>query len=68
MPDDTERGVLLKLLEQNRARYKADPQAAEKLIHTGIAPVPKNVDAPELAAWTAMCRALLNLNETITRE
>ena len=29
-PDDTEAKVLLKLLEKNRAAYKADPKAAER--------------------------------------
>jgi hypothetical protein len=67
-PDDTERGVLLKLLEQNRNRYKDDAKAAEELTKVGLAPVPRGVDVPELAAWTGVCRALLNLNETMSRE
>jgi hypothetical protein len=67
-PDDVERGVLLKLLEKNRARYKSDARAAGDLVKTGIAPVPKDANVVELAAWTGVCRAVLNLNETITRE
>ncbi len=67
LPDDTEAGVLRKLLEAERARYKADPTAAAELVKTGQAPAPKEVDAAELAAWTSVCRAVLNLNETITR-
>jgi mono/diheme cytochrome c family protein len=66
-PDDVERGVLLELLGKERARYRADPKAAGELAHTGLAPVPKDVDVTELAAWTAVCRAILNLNETMTR-
>jgi len=66
-PDDVERGVLLKLLEKNRARYKSDAQAAAELVKTGLAPVPKDVDVVELAAWTQVCRALFNLNETVSR-
>jgi len=57
----------MRLLEKNRARYKADPKAADELDHLGLAPVPNGVDVPELAAWTAVCRALLNLNETMSR-
>jgi hypothetical protein len=67
-PDGTEQKLLLKLLEKNRAAYKADPAAAAELLKVGLAPLPKDVDAAELAAWTAVCRALLNLSETITRE
>lgn len=67
-PDDVERGVLLKLLEKNRTRYKADAKAADELVRVGLAPLAKDTDTVELAAWTEVCRALLNLNETITRE
>jgi hypothetical protein len=34
----------------------------------GQAPVAKDVDAAELASWTSVARAILNLHETITRE
>lgn len=66
--DEVERDVLTKLLEKNRARYKADPKAADELVKAGLAPVPKDVNVAELAAWTAVCRALLNLNETMSRD
>jgi hypothetical protein len=66
-PDGVEMGVLLKLLEQERARYRADPKAAGELVRVGLAPVPKDAEVVELAAWTAVCRAILNLNETVTR-
>jgi hypothetical protein len=67
-PDEFERGVLLKLLAKNRAEYKADPKAAGELVKIGLAPVAKDADIPELAAWTAVCRAVLNLSEVMTRE
>jgi hypothetical protein len=67
-PDEFESKALMKLLEKNRAQYKADPKAADELVAVGLAPVPKGTDVPELAAWTGVCRALLNLSETITRE
>jgi Protein of unknown function (DUF1553)/Protein of unknown function (DUF1549) len=66
-PDEVERGVLMKLLEKNRVAYKADPKAAAELVKIGLSPVPKEEDVPELAAWTAVCRAILNLNETVSR-
>jgi hypothetical protein len=67
-PDDTERGLLLKLLEKNRARYNGDTNSANDLVRIGNAPLAKELDVVELAAWTEVCRAMFNLNETITRE
>jgi hypothetical protein len=66
-PDDFERDVLLKLLAQNRDRYASDPQAAGSLVHVGLTQVKKDSDPVELAAWTQVCRAILNLGEVITR-
>ena len=39
----------------------------EKLLDVGDAPAPKDLDPPELAAWTSVARVILNLHETITR-
>jgi hypothetical protein len=67
-PDETEAKVLARVLEKNRAAYKADPRAAAELLKIGLSPLPKGADATELAAWAGVARALLNLSETITRE
>jgi hypothetical protein len=64
---DAERAILVELLEQHRQQYGADQAAAEKFISAGLAPMPKNLDAAELAAWTSVARTVLNLHETITR-
>jgi hypothetical protein len=66
-PDDVERNLLQKLLDENRKHYGAEPEAAKKIVGTGLAPVPEELDAVELASWTAVARAILNMNETITR-
>ena len=66
-PDAFERKVLTGLLASQRRYFKANPKEADKLLATGIAPTPSNIDRIELAAWTAVARAILNLNETITR-
>ena len=55
------------LLEQQLAVYRKDPDAAHKLLKTGLAPLPKETDPVELAAWTHIARVLLNLHEGITR-
>ncbi len=67
-PDAFERETLTKLLATNRATYQADAKAAGALLKVGLAPLPKDVGPAELAAWTAVCRVVLNLSETLTRE
>jgi hypothetical protein len=67
-PDEVETKTLAKVLEESRAAYKADTKAAGELLKVGLAPLPKDADPADLAAWTAVGRALLNLSETFTRE
>jgi hypothetical protein len=66
-PKPQEQQSLLGFLQQMRTAYHDRPQDAQSLIKVGIAPVDKAADPIELAAWTSVCRVLLNLNETITR-
>jgi hypothetical protein len=66
-PTTEELTLLRELLEQDRAEYVVDPAAADALLSIGLAPVPEGVDRVELAAWTSVARALLNLNEVVTR-
>ena len=55
--------MLTNLLQENLGEYRTDTGAATKLIATGDAPTPDDLDPANLAAWTAVARALLNLNE-----
>jgi hypothetical protein len=48
-------------------RYSDDVEAATQLIGVGDLPVPDDIAPAELAAWTTVARAILNLHETITR-
>jgi len=61
----------LKSLEEflalQREHYRSNPDEAKKLMNVGFAPEPKGADESELAAWTQVCRVVLNLHETITR-
>ncbi len=66
-PSQAEADILLGLLKQQRQRYAKDEAAAAALLSTGEAPLPADIAKPELAAWTALARAILNLHETITR-
>ena len=66
-PSLEESHVLLTLLQKHRKEYAENPADAEKLLKVGDTPAPKDVPAAELAAWASVCRAVLNLHETITR-
>ena len=63
-PREKESRSLATFLATQREYFQAHPDDAKKLLHTGLAP---SADGPELAAWTSLCRVVLNLHETITR-
>jgi hypothetical protein len=65
--DAAEIEVLVGLLEAHRKHYRDHEASADELTSIGMTPRPKEADLPELAAWTSVCRVLLNLSETITR-
>ncbi len=67
MAKPREREALLPFLASQRELYRGNTADAEKLLHVGLWPVPKETDPIELAAWTSLCRVILNLHETITR-
>jgi hypothetical protein len=66
-PKDAEAKVLLGVLAKHRTGYAADAKAADAVLKVGDAAAPNDVPAAELAAWTSVCRVVLNLHETITR-
>ncbi len=64
---DREIELLITLLETNRRTYEQDPLAALALMEVGMYPTHADDDPVEIAAWTAVARAIFNLNEFITR-
>jgi hypothetical protein len=66
-PKSEEVSLLGSILQKHRDHFAANPPAAEALVSIGISPRPKDINVVELAAWTSVCRVVLNLNETITR-
>src|SRR5262249_22603047 len=67
MPTAEEMSVLKKVFEARLARYKADPEAAKKLLSVGEAPRNEALDAAEVAAWANVASVVLNLDEAVTR-
>lgn len=67
-PTSGESASLRKFLEEQRHNFSAAPGDAAKIASQAAAiGLPVSVPEPEFAAWTAVCRVLLNLHETITR-
>ena len=66
-PAAEERTLVKGLLDRRRTEFKADPKAATELLTVGIAARDTTLNEPELAAWTAAARAVLNLHEAISR-
>jgi hypothetical protein len=66
-PRPEEHRLLAELYERHLGQYRADPAAAQSLLHIGDWPVPADLDPAELAAWTSVARALLNMHESVTR-
>lgn len=66
-PNDAERQALVALFSQADEYYSREPATADALLAVGQWPVPADLDRVELAAWTTVARAVLNMNETLTR-
>lgn len=67
-PTPEETKVLLAVLQKHRREFAAAPEQAKKLIAVGDAQPPQDIAPAELASWTSVCRVILNLHETITRQ
>ena len=67
IPTAEQLGLLQELLDYNRIAFQANPLAAEELLKTGLKTRAAVTSSIELAAWSEVCRALLNLAETNMR-
>ena len=68
LPQVRELQILQAGLEQHVQHYRQDHAAALKLVSRGEYPRDAKLDVRELAAYTAVCNTLLNLDEVITKE
>jgi hypothetical protein len=67
-PTPSEVQILQRGYERRFAEYRADPQAAAKLVQQGESQVDESFDVVELASYTTVGNVLLNLDEFVTRE
>ncbi len=66
-PDMREQQLLQQLLTTARADFASHPARAQEFLRVGLFHAESIYAPEELAAWTSVARAALNLNETYTR-
>jgi hypothetical protein len=66
-PADDQVRVLIKLYEDEAARYRDDPAAALAMATEPLGPLPEGLDPADVAAWTSVANVLLNLDGVLTR-
>ncbi|MBL68288.1 MAG: hypothetical protein CMO74_07545 [Verrucomicrobiales bacterium] len=67
-PKAAELKILSAGLSRHLGFYHRDTKAAKALVAVGESPVPKGMDAAELAAYTVVASLILNLDEVITKQ
>ena len=66
-PRPQELAVLRNVFDQEWSGYRRNAEGALKLIRVGESARNEKLDASEHAAWTMVCSAILNLDETVTK-
>jgi len=66
-PRSAEVETLQELYVRHRAQFLTDRQSALDLLKVGSRPIRDDLPIGEVAAWTSVTRAILNLHEVITR-
>ena len=66
-PTAVETDLLVRLYQDQLARFRADENGARRLLAVGESALGPINDPVDLAAWTMVASAILNLDETITK-
>ena len=67
-PGAKEVQALRDLAERETGEYRKNPEMAGKLLGVGESAADARIDKPELAAWTLVASAIMNLDEAVTKE
>ena len=65
---DQEATVLTAALVRSREQFTSQPEQMQALLAIGESPLSLQADRAEIASWTALCLAVLNLDEVLTKE
>jgi hypothetical protein len=68
LPNQDEKRALQSSIDRLQKEYSGDPAAAGKLLANGESKPNENLNPTEFAAYTGLCLAILNLDETLTKE
>lgn len=68
LPREKEIPILLAGLAHDRQQFAANNDNVISFLEVGDSPVEPNLDPVELASWTNLCIAVLNLDESLTRQ
>ncbi len=60
--------VLTAALNRSRKQFLQSPKMAADLLSVGASKISEEVNRDELATWTALCLAVFNLDEALTKE
>ncbi len=66
--NEREQAILQQGLNRSREQFSRDGESAVALISVGESTRDESILATEHAAWTSLCLAVLNLDETLNRE
>lgn len=66
-PSKQEINILRSFLQRERERFFSEDNLSEAFLEIGLKKVNSQHDPNELASFTSLCRAILNLHETINR-
>ncbi len=68
LPRENEISILLAGLGRDRQQFTANNDNAVAFLGVGESPADSSLDPVELASWTNLCIAVLNLDESLTRQ
>jgi hypothetical protein len=67
-PHSRELAVLKGTYRRSLEEFRSDPDAADQLLSVGVSPADESLERADLAALSIVASALLNLDETVTKE
>jgi hypothetical protein len=65
---EKEKSVLMAALNRSRKQFIQFPEQANDLLSLGESKIVEGTNRQELASWTALCLAVFNLDETLSKE
>ncbi len=68
LPTENDKAILRRAYERQLRTYSGSLEAASSLVSVGAAPRDESLNVAEHAALSAVCLAILNLDEALTRE